>query len=117
MGSYTLEKLYDQEIHTVSIPESTRLSGGTTPELIAEAAAFLHKDGIIILENAIDKAHIDTLNNKLSTEALEIADNPNHHFNFGKETRNMDQAPHRPHSSCLRTYGATPLLQPYWRPC
>jgi ectoine hydroxylase-related dioxygenase (phytanoyl-CoA dioxygenase family) len=93
MGSYTIEKLFDQEIHTVSIPESTRLCGVAAPELIAEAAAFLHKDGIIILDNAIDKAHIDTLNNKLSAEALEIAENPNHHFNFGKETRNMDQAP------------------------
>lgn len=93
MGSYTSPKLYDQEVHTVSISESTRLSGVATPELIAEAAAFLHKDGIIVLDNAIDTAHIDAINAVLSKEALEIASDPNHHFNFGKETRNMDQAP------------------------
>jgi hypothetical protein len=93
MGSYTLDELYDPKIHTVSIPESTRLSGVATPELVAEAAPFLHKDGIIILDNAIDKSHVDILNNKLSAEALEMAENPDHHFNFGKETRNMDQAP------------------------
>lgn len=93
LGTCTPEQLYDQEIHTVSIPDSTRLSGIATPEIIAEAVAFLHKDGIVILDNAIEKANIETLNNKLSVEALEIAQSPDHHFNFGMETRNMDQAP------------------------
>jgi ectoine hydroxylase-related dioxygenase (phytanoyl-CoA dioxygenase family) len=93
MRSCTPDKLYDQEIHTVSIPESARLSGVATPDLIAEGAAFLHKDGIIILDNAIDKAHVDAINDILSKEAYEIAQNPDHHFNFGKDTRNMDQAP------------------------
>jgi hypothetical protein len=93
MGSYTPSDLQDQIVHTVPIPESVRLSGKPTFDIIAEGASFLHKDGIIILDNAIDTAHIDTLNDKLSPEALEIANNPAHHFNFGKETRNMDQAP------------------------
>jgi len=92
MGSYTPKpKLHDQTIHTISIPELLRKSGQVTSELIAEGAAFLHKDGIIILENAIDVSHIDALNNKLQPEALEIARDPNHHWNFG--TPNMDQAP------------------------
>jgi len=91
MGSYS--PLYDQTIHTIHIPEDVRQSGKPTPELIAEGAAFLHKDGIIILDNAIDTDHIDALNAKLSPEAFEIANDPDHHFNFGKQTRNMDQAP------------------------
>lgn len=91
MGSYTPPS--DQEIHTIHIPEDVRKSGVPTLDLIAEGAAFLHKDGIIVLDNAIDVAHIDTLNAKLSPEALEIANDPDHHFNFGKHTRNMDQAP------------------------
>lgn len=91
MGSYT--PVHDQEIHTVNVPEDVRQSGKPTLELIAEGAAFLHKDGIIVLDNAIDAAHIDALNAKLSPEALEIANDPDHHFNFGKHTRNMDQAP------------------------
>lgn len=91
MGSYT--SLHDQSIHTIQIPEDVRKSGTPTAEIIAEGAAFLHKDGIIVLDNAIDGAHIDALNDKLSPEALEIANDPNHHFNFGKNTRNMDQAP------------------------
>lgn len=91
MGSYI--PLHDQEIHTIHIPEDVRKSGKPTLELIAEGTAFLHKDGIIVLDNAIDTDHIDTLNAKLAPEALEIANDPDHHFNFGKHTRNMDQAP------------------------
>lgn len=90
MGS-SVPPIYDQEIHTIHIPEDIRKSGKSSLELIAEAAAFLHKDGVIVLDNAIDTAHIDALNARLGPEALEIANDPDHHFNFG--TRNMDQAP------------------------
>ncbi|ETN46582.1 uncharacterized protein HMPREF1541_00767 [Cyphellophora europaea CBS 101466] len=92
MGSLS-PQLYDQTVHTIYIPEDVRKSGVATPEIIAEGAAFLHKDGIIVLDNAIDVAHVDALNAKLTPEALEIAKNPDHHFNFGKHTSNMDQAP------------------------
>ena len=85
--------LYDQEIHSIFIPEEIRQSGKATNELVAEGVAFLHRDGIVVLENAIDSGHIDALNTLLSKEALELAADPNHHFNFGKETQNMDQAP------------------------
>lgn len=85
--------LYNQEVRTVRIPESSRISGTATPELIAEAVTYLHRDGIIVLENAIETSHLDALSDLLTPEALEIAKDPDHHFNFGKQTRNMDQAP------------------------
>ncbi|KIW82382.1 hypothetical protein Z517_05409 [Fonsecaea pedrosoi CBS 271.37] len=91
MGSYA--PLHDQEVHTIHIPEDVRRSGTATLDLIGEGVAFLHKDGIVVLDNAIDPEHLDALNAKLSPEALEIAADPDHHFNFGKHTRNMDQAP------------------------
>jgi len=86
-------ELYHQEAHTVYIPEDVRLSGKCTPEIIAEAVTYLHRDGLVVLDNAIDKAHLDTLNELLSQEAKELVKDPEHHFNFGKETKNMDQAP------------------------
>jgi ectoine hydroxylase-related dioxygenase (phytanoyl-CoA dioxygenase family) len=92
MGSVE-NQFYDQKIHTVIIPEDVRQSGKATNDIVAEGVAFLHRDGIVVLENAIDTAHLDTLNAILSKEALEIAQDPNHHFNFGKETQNIDQAP------------------------
>lgn len=84
---------YDQEIHRVIIAESIRKSGKAINAIIAEGIAFLYRDGIVVLENAIDTANLDILNALLSKEAIEIAQDPDHHFNFGKETRNMDQAP------------------------
>lgn len=92
MGSIATQH-FDQEIHTIHIPEDVRKSGVATLDIIAEGAAFLHKDGIIILDNAIATEHLDALNDVLSPEALEIARDPDHHFNFGKHTSNMDQAP------------------------
>lgn len=85
--------LYNQEAHVIRISESVRESETATPELIAEAVTHLHRDGIIILENAINTSHLDALSELLGPEAEEVARDPDHHFNFGKETRNMDQAP------------------------
>jgi hypothetical protein len=83
------EQYHDQEIHSIPISEDIRKSGKPTNELVAEAVAFLHRDGIVVLENAVDTTHLDILNAMLSKEALELAANPDHHFNFGKETRNV----------------------------
>ena len=85
--------LYNQEVHTIKISDQVRESGIASSELIAEAVTYLHRDGIIVLENAIDPSHIDALESLLGPEAEEIARDPDHHFNFGKETKNMDQAP------------------------
>ncbi|KAM0708879.1 hypothetical protein Q7P35_002915 [Cladosporium inversicolor] len=80
-------------VQTISLPDSARESGVLSPELMAEALTFLHRDGIIILANAIDTKHLDALQAILGPEAEQVAQDPDHHFNFGKETRNMDQAP------------------------
>lgn len=93
MGSMTQEHLYDQEIHAVSITDAQRQFNRPSHEFVAEAVSFLHKDGIVVLKNVVDTDHIDHLNSILTPEALEIAQDPDHHFNFGKQTRNMDQAP------------------------
>lgn len=84
---------HDQTVHVVRVSDAVRQSGRPNLEFVAEAVSFFHKDGIVVLENVIDTAHLDHLNSILSPEALEIANDPDHHFNFGKHTRNMDQAP------------------------
>ena len=86
-------KLQNQVVHTIYVPDSMRAPGRTSPEVLAEAISYLHRDGFIVLENAIDPSHLDKLESLLGPEAEEVARDPNHHFNFGKETRNMDQAP------------------------
>jgi len=84
---------WEHGIHTLSLTDSARESGRLSPEQMAEALTFLHRDGIIILANAINTGHLDSLQAILGPEAEQVAQDPDHHFNFGKETRNMDQAP------------------------
>lgn len=93
MGSLQENVYHDQSVHTVRISDAVRRAERPSLDFVAEAASFFHKDGIVVLENVIDTAHLDHLNSILTPEALEIANDPNHHFNFGKHTRNMDQAP------------------------
>ncbi|KAF2721196.1 phytanoyl-CoA dioxygenase family protein [Polychaeton citri CBS 116435] len=86
-------KVCSRSVHTIYIPEADRLSKSVTQDFILEAVTHLHHDGILILENAIDTSHLDTLNALLSKEAFELSRDPSHHSNFGEQTRNMDQAP------------------------
>ncbi|RMX89865.1 hypothetical protein D0869_00544 [Hortaea werneckii] len=75
------------------VSDQSREIGFATPETIAEALTYLHRDGVLVLGNAIEVEHLDRLREQLQPEAEEIAKNPTHHFNFGRHTRNMDQAP------------------------
>ena len=61
--------LHNQEVHTVRFSEEDRVSGQLSPEQLAEAITYLHRDGIIILENAIDPSHLDDLEALLGPEA------------------------------------------------
>lgn len=80
-------------VHTIHISDRTRQARFTTPDTIAEALTFLHRDGVLVLENVIETEHLDRLRQLLQPEAEEIAKDPTHHFNFGRHTRNMDRAP------------------------
>ncbi|RMZ29211.1 hypothetical protein D0859_06691 [Hortaea werneckii] len=79
--------------HSLSPSLWSEMVGFTTPEVIAEALTYLHRDGVLVLENVIEIEHLDRLRELLQPEAEEIAKDPTHHFNFGRHTRNMDQAP------------------------
>lgn len=93
MESSTERKLYDQEIHIVSVLEADRKAETISPDFVAEAVAFLLKDGIVVLDNVIDTAHLDMLNEAMCKDAVKVAEDPYHHFNFGRQTGNTDQAP------------------------
>lgn len=92
-GATSARHLYNQEIHHIDSSEYAKESKAVPSELMAEAITYLHQDGIIVLDNAIDTAHLAALESILGPEAEVVARDPDHHFNFGYETRNMDQAP------------------------
>ncbi|KAK1810107.1 hypothetical protein LTR12_015531 [Friedmanniomyces endolithicus] len=78
------QPLYNQVVHEIHIPNEMRDHGEVSDEVIAEAIAYLHRDGILILANAISPSHLDDLEAVLGPEAEEIAKDPQHHFNFGR---------------------------------
>lgn len=80
-------------IPKVHIPEVVRKSGSCSPAIVGKALGHLHQSGIVVLDNAIDMAHLDALNALLAPEANILAGKPNQHFNFGVHTGNISQGP------------------------
>ena len=52
-----------------------------TTDNVGKAVAALHRDGLVVLENAVDTNHMDELNGLLCSEAEEMAKLPTTHFN------------------------------------
>ena len=63
------------------LTDQERTSGVITEENIGTAMSALHRDGLVVLENAVDVEHIDNLNKILSDEAEAMAKLPTTHFN------------------------------------
>ncbi|KAK4899503.1 hypothetical protein LTR27_003236 [Elasticomyces elasticus] len=77
-------RLYNQVAHKIQISDEMRDGGKVTDDIIAEAITYLHRDDVLILENAINPSHLDELEKILGPEADVVANDPDHHFNFGK---------------------------------
>ncbi|KAF2094709.1 phytanoyl-CoA dioxygenase family protein [Rhizodiscina lignyota] len=89
--------LQHQQITTVHLSDKERTLGSLTDENLGIAVSAIHRDGIVVLENAVPAEHCDTLNNILMREAESMAKLPTTHFNEnsidGKSTGNMSQGP------------------------
>ncbi|KAK8036156.1 hypothetical protein PG993_008770 [Apiospora rasikravindrae] len=57
------------------------------------AVEALHRDGLVVLSNAVDPAHLDKLNERMVPEAKELYSRATTHRNFGNETGNIQQEP------------------------
>ncbi|KAK5943512.1 hypothetical protein PMZ80_004520 [Knufia obscura] len=76
-------RLTDEELH----------SGRTRPETIQQCLKYLHRDGLVVLENAIDEALVDKLYKKI-VEDNEIYLSKNFlQYNQGIATKNVSQVP------------------------
>lgn len=86
-----------QEPEVLRLSDDERATGIISEEHVASAITAMHRDGLVVLENAVDLEHVDTLNGLLSTEAEAMAKLPTTHFNDnsvdGKPTGNMSQGP------------------------
>jgi hypothetical protein len=79
----TLVRLSDEEL----------ASGVTSHDTIQACLEAFHRDGVVVLYNAIPEALIDKLNAKMTEDSIRIQDMQGTHFHQGKNTRNMSVAP------------------------
>ncbi|KAJ0115451.1 hypothetical protein J7T55_012731 [Diaporthe amygdali] len=57
------------------------------------AVEALHRDGIVVLKNAVNVDHLDKLNARMVPEAKDLYSRPSTHRNFGQNTGNIQQEP------------------------
>lgn len=74
------ELMFQQPV-VVQLTDEERESQQLSLANLGKAVAAMHRDGLVILENAIDTNHIDKLNEVLSGEAEAMAKLPTTHFN------------------------------------
>ena len=76
-------RLTDEEFHT----------GRTRPETIQQCLKHLHRDGFVVLENAIDESLVDKLYNKIVKDNKIYLSKNFLQYNQGVETKNVSQVP------------------------
>ncbi|KAK5309050.1 hypothetical protein LTR93_012275 [Exophiala xenobiotica] len=86
-----------QDVVVVKLSDEERKTQTLSLEHVGLAVSAVHRDGLVVLENAVDIEHMDSLNAILSKEAVEMAKIPTTHFNNNaidsKPTGNMSQGP------------------------
>ncbi|KAH7243759.1 hypothetical protein MRS44_017117 [Fusarium solani] len=86
-----------QSVVAIPLSDEERKSQTITNDHLAKAVSAMHRDGICVLENAVNIGHTGILNNILCAEAEEMAELPTTHFNDNSEdgnpTGNMSQGP------------------------
>lgn len=80
MGAAKLELQFQNPV-IVRLSEEERISGCMTEENVAMAVLGFHRDGVVILENAVDQQHCNTLNEAMTKEVYEVFNDPKTHFN------------------------------------
>lgn len=82
-GNPVIIRLTDKELH----------SGETRPETIQECLYHFHRDGFVVLENAIDDGLVDRLYNRMVEDNKEFLKKKHMHWNQGATTGNVSQIP------------------------
>ena len=60
---------------------------------IEQALVGFDRDGIVIIDNAVNPSHLDGLNDVMVSDAFKLYNNESTHRNFGIETGNIQQEP------------------------
>jgi ectoine hydroxylase-related dioxygenase (phytanoyl-CoA dioxygenase family) len=81
------------QVQRIIVSDQERASRIPSAETVGAAVSILQRDGILILEDVVDKAALAKLNCVLAERSEEMAKDSSTHFNQGKATRNFSQPP------------------------
>lgn len=70
-----------QTVVTIPLTDDERDNQTINEEHVGAAVAAMYRDGIVVLENAVNVEHVDKLNQILTSEAETLASLPSTHFN------------------------------------
>ena len=70
-----------REVTVIRLSDGEKTSGKMALDNVGRAVAAMHRDGLVVLENAVDLEHVAKLNSILSVEADAMARLPTTHFN------------------------------------
>ncbi|KAI0470777.1 hypothetical protein GGR56DRAFT_113916 [Xylariaceae sp. FL0804] len=82
-----------QQITVITLTPAELASRRLGSRGLQAAVEALHRDGLVALANAVDRAHLDRLNARMVPEARALYARPETHRNFGDATGNIQQEP------------------------
>ena len=84
-------------MQTIEISAEESASGVMRPEHLAAAVRALDEDGFVVLEDAVDPAHIQFLGDKMREDVAAFLNRPNAPFNFNTGNVQQDPPPFPPY--------------------
>ncbi|CAI9627569.1 unnamed protein product [Alternaria burnsii] len=81
------------QIQRIIVPDRERACQVPSAETVGAAVSILQRDGIVVLEDVVDKSAVAKLNSIMAERSEQLANEPSTHFNQGKPTRNISQRP------------------------
>ncbi|KAI0598924.1 hypothetical protein F4775DRAFT_600878 [Biscogniauxia sp. FL1348] len=81
------------EVPTIWLTPSELASKKLGSHNLQAAVEALHRDGLVVLANAVSPGHLDELNARMVRDAAALYARPSTHRNFGAGTGNIQQEP------------------------
>jgi len=91
MGATSPHSTVPPKLVSITLSPEELESKTLTSRHLQEALEALHRDGVLVLNNAVSTHHLDALNDRMVPEAKELYARSTTHHNFGMGTGNIQQ--------------------------
>jgi len=94
----------------IRLTDEERISGKTRPETIQECLKYFHRDGFVVMENAIDDDLVDRLYNRMVQDNVVFLGKAHMRWNQGANIKNVSQIPPLTPEWLIRDFYANPHM-------